>query len=90
MELQFSCAYDRFCIKLEVHLIMFSRMSSIAILQLAIMNHILILLDDEVRRKRREKVGITIWKKCEKVGIIGVKSRDSRAFPSTNFIMMSV
>ena len=73
MELQFSCAYDRFCIKLEVHLIMFSRMSSIAILQLAIMNHILILLDDEVRQKRREKVGITIWKKCEKVGIIGVK-----------------
>ena len=53
MELQFSCAYDRFCIKLEVQLIMFSRMSTIAILQLAIMNHTLILLDDEVRRRAK-------------------------------------
>ena len=28
-------------------------------------------------------------KSSEKVGIIGVKSRDSRAFPSTKFITMS-
>ena len=35
------------------------------------------------------KVGIKSGKSSEKVGIIGVKSKDSMAFPSTKSITMS-